>query len=170
MKQYLEIGKIVSTHGVQGEFNVDLWCDNAAFAKQFKVLYLGGSETPLFVRRIRAKGQNQIIVQVDGVDSIDAAKLLVGKLLLFARADAQLPEGVYFHSDLIGLEVRDADSGELYGLICDVFATGANDVYVMKNQNGKEILFPAIREVVVSVDTESGGMKIRPIEGMLDEN
>ncbi|MBQ3141615.1 MAG: 16S rRNA processing protein RimM [Clostridia bacterium] len=170
MKQYLEIGRIVSTHGVKGEFHVDLWCDNAAFAKQFKVMYLGGSKTPLSVSPAKPRGHNQIIVKAKGVDSIDDAKLLIGNILYFDRKDAKLPAGTYFQSDLIGLEVRDADDGRVYGTLSDVYPTGANDVYTVKTPDGREVLIPAIRQVVVKVELEEGIMTIRPLEGLFDEN
>ena len=83
------------------------------------------------------------------------------------RDDLELDEDTYFIQDLIGLEVRDADTSEVYGKIADVMQTGANDVYVIKG-NDREYLVPAIADVIVSTDVDGGVMTIRPLDGLFD--
>ena len=83
------------------------------------------------------------------------------------RDDLELDDDTYFIQDLIGLEVRDADTSEVYGTITDVMQTGANDVYVI-NGMGREYLVPAIADVVVSTNIDDGVMSIRPLEGLFD--
>ena len=83
------------------------------------------------------------------------------------RGDLELDDDTYFIQDLIGMEVRDADSDELYGIIDDVMQTGANDVYVVKSAD-KELLVPAIADVVVSTDIDGNVMTIRPLDGLFD--
>ena len=80
--------------------------------------------------------------------------------------DLELDEDTYFVADLIGLEVKDADTGAVYGKIVDVMQTGANDVYVIKGE--REYLVPAIADVVVSTDVDGGVMTIRPLDGLFD--
>ena len=83
------------------------------------------------------------------------------------RDDLELDEGTYFIQDLIGLEVRDADSDKVYGKITDVMQTGANDVYVIKGDE-REYLVPAIADVIISTDVDEGFMTIRPLDGLFD--
>ncbi|MBR1822636.1 MAG: 16S rRNA processing protein RimM, partial [Ruminococcus sp.] len=83
------------------------------------------------------------------------------------RDDLELDDDTYFIQDLIGMEVRDADSGQVYGRLDDVMQTGANDVYVIKGDD-KEYLVPAIADVIVSTDLENDIMTIRPLDGLFD--
>ena len=168
MRGYLELGKIVSTHGLRGEFKVELWCDGLDFAAQFPTLYLGAQHDILTITSCR--GMNaQAIFKAEGFDHVDTAKTLVGKTLWFARKDAVLPEGSFFEDDLIGLSVVEFTSGETYGKITQVCRTGANDVYAMKDKNGLEKLFPAIPQVVKNIDIQAGTMAISPIPGIFDD-
>ena len=80
-----------------------------------------------------------------------------------------MEEGTYFVQDLLGLEVFDADTGTRYGEISDVTQTGANDVYHIRGENGKEVLIPAIADVVLETDVENGRMVIRPLKGLFDD-
>ena len=83
------------------------------------------------------------------------------------RDDLELDDDTYFIQDLIGLEVRDADTDKVYGKIADVLETGANDVYVIKGED-REYLIPAIADVVVSTDIDTNLMTIRPLDGLFD--
>ena len=83
------------------------------------------------------------------------------------RGDVQLPEGSFFVQDLVGLTVRDADTGECYGTLCEVSQTGANDVYHIEKE-GRITLIPAIKEVVLTIDLAAGEMRIRPLEGLFE--
>jgi len=168
MKEFLECGKIVTTHGIKGELKVEPWCDTPDYLKHFKTLYLGGEKTPLSVEQCRVQ-KNMVLLKVKGIDTMNEANALRGKLLFLRRADAPIDEGDYFIQDLIGLSVEDADTGESYGALTDVLQTGANDVYELTFQNGRTYLIPAIGEVVLSVDLEGGVMKIRPLKGLFDD-
>lgn len=168
MRDYLEIGKITSAHGLRGEFKVELWCDGLSFAAQFKTLYLGMQRDALTVESCRGTDV-QAIVKAEGFDHIDTAKTLVGKTLWFARKDAVLPDGSFFQDDLIGLSVVDADTGETYGMLSSVYRTGANDVYAVQGKTGAEKLFPAIAQIVKFIDLEAGKMTISPIPGIFDD-
>ncbi|HOP12260.1 MAG TPA: ribosome maturation factor RimM [Oscillospiraceae bacterium] len=168
MHDYLEIGKIVSSHGLRGEFKVDLWCDGLDFAAQFKTLYLGAQRDPLTI--ISWRGTNvQAIVKAEGYDHIDTAKTLVGKTLWFARKDAVLPDGSFFEDDLIGLSVVDSITGIEYGKLTNIYRTGANDVYAVQDKNSAEKLLPAIPQVVNNIDLKAGKITITPIPGIFDD-
>lgn len=166
LKQYLEVGKIVGTHGLKGEVRVDPWCDSAAFLCKFKKLYYtDGSEISVVSARPH---KNIAIVLFKGIDSVEQADLLRGKILYINRNDAHLPENTHFIQDIIGLKVYDIDSGAEYGEITDVLKTGANDVYQI-SKDEKDYLIPVIPEVVIETDIENGILKIRPIKGIFDD-
>ncbi len=166
-KQYLECGKVVTTHGVRGEVKLELWCDGFDFLAHFKRLYLEKGAKALTVEGARPQ-KNHALIKFEGVDSLEAALALRGKVLYIDREDAP-DTGGYFIQDLIGLEVVDADDGSLYGSLSDVSATGANDVYHIAFPDGKERLIPVIPQVVISIDLDQNRMQIRPLKGLFDD-
>ncbi|MBQ2676441.1 MAG: ribosome maturation factor RimM [Clostridia bacterium] len=167
IKKFLETGKIVGTHGIRGEMRVQPWCDTPQFLTKFKRLYLDDKGTALNIKSSRVHG-NIVLVLAEGVNSIEDAEKLRGKVLFISREDAQIKEGAYFIQELIGCTVFDADTDAVLGELCDVSETGANDVWHIKN-SGKEYLVPAIKDVVVSVDVENEKIVIRPLKGIFDD-
>jgi 16S rRNA processing protein RimM len=168
-RQYLELGKIVGTHGVRGEMRVQPWCDSPAFFQQFHTLYFSrDGESPATVVSCRPHG-NVMLVKLGGIDTMEAAATLRGRVLFMNRGDVTLAEGDYFIQDLIGCRVTDADTGRLYGTLTDVSATGANDVWHVQDDSGKEYLLPAIPPVVVKTDVDREEIRIRPLKGIFDE-
>lgn len=169
MKDYLEIGKIVTVHGLRGDVKVQPWCDSPEFLCAFPVLYLGKEKKEVEVLDARVQ-KNMAILRLDGYETVEQAEMLRNQMLYLHREDVELEDDTYFIQDLIGLDVLDADSGVFYGTLKDVLQTGANDVYVVQPENGKEVLIPAIPDVIVETNLETGCMKIRPLEGLLDAN
>lgn len=168
LKQYLETGKIVGTHGVKGMVRVQPWSDSGEFLTRFKHFYLDDSgENRLEALKIQPHG-GIVLMALKGVETIEEAEKLRNKILFINRSDAHLPEGRYFIDDLIGCSVYDADSGKVYGTVSDVSKTGANDVWHIAS-NGKEYLLPAIDEVVISAEPGSGKIVIRPMKGIFDD-
>lgn len=170
IKPYLEIGKIVSTHGIKGEVRVQPWCDSPEFMKKFKTLYFDADgKNAVGVKSCRPHG-NVVILMLDGVDTVEKAQTLRGKVLYMDRSKANLPKGEYFIQELIGCSVMDADDDSVkYGTITDVSKTGANDVWHITDEKGKEYLIPAIKSVVIETDVEQGQVKIRPLRGIFDD-
>lgn len=166
-KEFLEAGRIVGTHGIRGELRVEPWCDSAEFLTGFKTLYWENGATPVKVISSRVH-KSLVLLKLEGVESATQGDLLRGKVLYLARKDAKLPEGRYFIQDLLDMEVQDADTGAMYGRLREVFQTGANDVYRIQGENGKEYLFPAVEEMIVDTDLENGVIKVRPISGIFD--
>ena len=111
---------------------------------------------------------NVFIAKFNGVDSIEMAECYRGVVLFANRSDLNIEEGSYFIQDILDCRVLDAETGNLYGVICDVSATGANDVWHIKN-NDKEYLIPVIPSVVKSVDIDKGEIKIIALEGIFDD-
>lgn len=168
MKRYLECGRVVSTHGVRGEFKVQPWCDCPEDLLDLQTLYFSPEE-PVKIQRSRVH-KGMVILKAQGIDTMDDANLLRGRTLYLDREDLTVEEGSYFVADLIGLEAVDADTGRSYGRVTDVLETGANDVYELKDEKGRVRLVPAIAQVVLSVELEEGRMVIRPLEGLFDED
>ncbi len=170
MKQYLETAKIVATHGIRGEVRCQYFCDSAEFLCEFDELYLDkNGEKPVEIARAYPH-KNVVIIKIDGIDTVEDAQKLIGKTLYMNRDDVELDEDVYFIQDIIGLVVKDIDSGEVYGKISEVYQNGATDVYSIKKENGTELMFPYIDEVVKKIDIEAGEMLIKPLEGLFDED
>lgn len=169
MKDYLEIGKIVTVHGLRGDVKVQPWCDSPEFLCAFPVLYLGKEKKEVEVIDARVQ-KNMVVLRLGGYETVEQAESLRNQMLYLHREDVELEDGTYFVQDLMGLDVLDADSGVSYGILKDVLQTGANDVYVVQPEGGKEVLIPAIPDVIVETNLEAGCMKIRPLEGLLDAN
>lgn len=168
MKKYLEIGKIVGTHALKGEVRVQPWADSGEFLLQFGIFYLNEGAQSIKVTNSRVH-KNIVIVKLKGVDTIEAADAMRGKVLYIDRDDAHLPEGRYFIQDLIGLKVIDADNGTEYGVIDDVTQTVANDVYHIKAADGKIYYIAAVDQVLAGTDLEAGTVAIHAMKGMFDD-
>lgn len=169
IKEFLEIGEVTGTHSVHGEFRVNPWCDSPDFIKKFKTLYFdeNGKES-IKVISARVHG-NVALVKAEGIETVEKARTLIGKILWLKREDARLPKGSYFVAELLGCEVLDADNeGICYGKITDVSKTGANDVWHI-TKDSKEYLIPAIPDVVIKTDVENNVVKIRPLKGIFDD-
>lgn len=167
-KQYLDSGKIVGTHGIKGEVRIEPWCDSPEFLCAFKKLYLD-EKGQTFIEVKSRPHKNITLAKIKGVDTIEAAEKLRGKIIYINRDDITLDEGVNFVQDLIGLEVRDAENGTVYGKITDVLRTGANDVYEITDSNNKKYLAPVIDEVVEEINVDGGFVLIRPMKGIFDD-
>ncbi len=165
LKQYLEAGKIVGTHGLKGEVRIEPWCDGADFLCGFKKLYYADkSEISIASARVH---KNIAIVLFKGITTVEQADALRGKIIYINRDDAHLPKNTHFIQDIIGLKVYDADSGKEYGEVTDVLKTGANDVYQI-SKNGTDYLIPVIPDVIIETNIEKEILRIRPIKGIFD--
>lgn len=165
-KQYLEAGKIVTTHGIKGEIKIMPYTDYPELLCEFDRLFLGKNHEEINVERSRVF-KNMVIAKLEGYDTPEVAEKLRNKILYMHRDDLELDEDTYFIQDLIGIEVSDADSGFVYGKITDVMQTGANDVYVVQGKD-RDYLIPAIPEVVITTDIDENIMTIRPLEGLFE--
>ena len=165
-KRYLEAGEVVSTHGVRGEMRVQPWCDSPEMLAKLRTLYWD-AEGRQPVRVKSRPHKTLVLVKADGIDTVPDAAARRGHVLYLDRRDVKLAEGQYFICDLIGLRVINAATGEEYGVLTDVSATGANDVYHM-DYHGREVLIPVIPPVIDTVDVDGGVVKIHPIEGLFD--
>ena len=166
-KQFLDSGKIVGTHGIKGEVRIEPWCDSPEFLCAFKKLYLDElGESAIEVKSRPHK--NITLCKIKGVDTIEDAERLRGKIVYIDRGDITLGEGVHFVQDLIGLEARDLNTNEFYGKLTDILRTGANDVYEI-TRGGKKYLVPVIDEVVREINTDEGYVLLTPMKGIFED-
>lgn len=165
---YLVLGRVVKAWGLKGELKVQPYADSIAIAAGSATVYLRGTRGDLaeyIVERVRPG--SAWIMQLQGVETIEQAERLVDRELLIPRSAApRLPEGTYYHADLIGLRVVTEEGREL-GRIVEILETGANDVYVVHGDDS-EWLLPATKEVVRRVDLAREIMLVRLLEGMIE--
>ncbi len=167
VKKFLEGGKIVGTHGVRGEMRVECWCDSPQFLAQFKTLYFDEGNEKIKVSSRAHK--NMVLMKMPGIDTIEQADALRGRIVYIKRSDIKLEKGVNFVQDLIGLEVIDSKTSEVYGTVKDVLRTGSNDVYEMKGKDEKMYYIPAIPDIVDEIDVDGGKLLITPMKGLFSD-
>lgn len=168
MQKKLEVGQIVNTFGIKGEVKVTPFTDNINRFDDLKKVYVKTKkEDKLYkVENVRYH-KNMVLLKLEGIDNPEQAELLKNAFIEIDREDAvPLKEGQFFIADLIGLEVY-TDEGKLLGKVDDIYNTGANDIYVVKDELGKQILLPGIKEVIKQVDLESEKIIVHLIPGLI---
>ena len=166
MEDYLMVGVIANTHGVRGEVKVYPTTDDVNRFKKLKEIYMGDEKAPLHIQSVKFQ-KNMVILGFKEFTTLNEVEGLRNKELFVDRAHAvKLQKDEYFISDLIGMEVV-TDEGKTLGEVQDVLQTGANDVYVVKTTDGKEVLLPAIKECVLKVDMNERVMSVHIMEGLL---
>lgn len=169
MEDMLRVGVISSTHGVRGEVKVFPTTDDPARFEELETVLLDTGKEKLELEIAGVKFfKNMVILKFKGYDSLNDVERYRGKDLWITREQAvPLGEDENFVADLIGLAVV-TDGGETLGTMKDVMFTGANDVYVVERENGKELLLPAIKDCILDVDLENGVMTVHVLDGLLD--
>jgi 16S rRNA processing protein RimM len=166
----LVIGKIVNTHGIQGKLRVNSYAESPAIFTSQKFFYVKDEKGDFEKYEVTNAElhKNVILVELDGVSSIDEAKKLVGTSVFIEKSKLDpLSEDEYYWFEVIGLEVF-TDEGTFLGKVESILQTGSNDVYVIRN-NKKEYLIPAIAEVVTNIDVVKKTMIIHPLEGLFED-
>ncbi len=167
VKEFLEGGKIVGTHGVRGEMRVECWCDSPQFLAKFKTLYFDNGAQAVKVQSRAHK--NMVLMKMPEVDTIEKADTFRGKIVYIKRSDIKLEKGVHFVQDMIGLEVIDSETKKVYGKVKDVLRTGSNDVYEMEDENKKLFYIPAIPDIIDEIDIENNTLSITPMKGLFSD-
>jgi len=163
--RYLIIGRVLKPWGVRGEMKIEILTEFPERFASLRQVFLGDDAKPFSVERARLHG-NAVLLALKGIDTPEAAAKLRDQLVQVALEDAvELPKGKLYLYQVIGLRVRTAD-GRALGEIVDVLDTGANDVYVVQD-GSREILIPAIEDVVKEVSLERGEVVIQLMEGLL---
>lgn len=165
--ELIEIGRIVRSHGLEGRMKVLSYLESPEVLQDLSGLFVGRSvpEAVLFPLVAVQAGKDSFILQLSGIDDRDAAEGLRGCSVWMPSEKMQkLPEGEYYWREIIGLQVL-TEEDEILGRIEAVFPTGGNDVYVCRG-GGREILLPAIGDVVRKIDTDRGVMVVRLLKGL----
>lgn len=169
MEQFLRVGVITSTHGIRGEVKIFPTTDDP---ERFRVLKealidTGKDRLPVQIEQVKFF-KNMVILKFKDLDSINDVELYRGKDLLVDRVHAvPLEEGENYIADLIGLTVV-TDEGVSFGTVKDIMQTGANDVYVIQGNDGREYLFPSTKECILDVRLEEGTVLVHILDGLLD--
>ncbi len=170
--KYIETGEIISVHGVRGEVKVYPWADYPQFLEEFDTFYIKKNKMhyqALTAESVRTH-KNVVLIQFEGIDNVELARNLIGKVLYLDREEIELEEGTYFVADLIGCKVVEDETGREIGEINDVKNLGASDIYYISGTDGKEYMFPAVDEFLVDTDIENKIVRIKVIEGMFSED
>lgn len=169
MEDILQVGVIASTHGIKGEVKVFPTTDDVKRFKRLKdvILDTGKEQITLEIEGVKFFKQFAIL-KFKGIDNIDDVVKYRQKSLYVTRENAvRLGKDEYFVADLMGLKIRNEEDEEI-GVLKDVLETGANDVYIITLNDGRELLLPAIKQCVLAVDMEAGYVKIHILDGLLD--
>lgn len=167
MNKYLELGQIVNVKGLKGEVKVNSFTDDNTKFERIPNVFLKqkGNLKEYSIEKV-GYSKNQVIIKFSGVDTVEEAELLRNSYIVVDREIfGELPEGVYYIADLLGLDVYTEDGTHL-GIVDDIFSTGSNDVYVVKDELGKQKLLPGIDEVIKQIDLDSGKIIVNLIEGL----
>ena len=169
MEERFQVGVITSTHGVRGEVKVYPTTDDPKRFKRLKEVILDTGKEELILEIEGVKFFKQfVILKFKGFDNINDIEKYRQKSLYVTRANAvRLRKDEYFIADLMGLTVIDEEDKEI-GVLKDVMETGANDVYEITMNDGRELLLPAIKQCVLEVNVEEGFIKVHILDGLLD--
>lgn len=163
MQDKFEVGKIVNTFGIKGEVKVALYTEDINNFKNNSKVYVNEKEMQVENSRLQ---KNMLILKLKGIDNMNDAEDLRGSIIKVDRSKNDLPEGTYYIADLIGLDVYTED-GNLFGKVTDIYNTGANDIYTVKTQDGKEVLLPAIKDVIKQVDIQNQKIIVHILKGLI---
>lgn len=168
MIDYIKIGMISNAHGIKGEVKVYPLTDNIKRFSKLKFVFLKTKDeyVKVEIQGVKYLKENVILKMANVETMNDALKYKNEYIYIDKENIVKLPRDSYFISDLMDMEVS-TEEGELIGIITSVFPTGSNDVYEIKTPQGKAILIPAIKDVILTVDVENKKMTIKLLEGLV---
>ena len=169
MEDRFQVGVITSTHGIKGEVKVFPTTDNVKrFKKNMEIILDTGKENINLTVECVKFFKQFVILKFKGIDNINDIEKYKTKSLYVTRENAvRLRKDEYFIADLLGVDVWE-DNGDKLGVLKDVIETGANDVYVITLEDGKELLIPAIKECILDVDIDNRKMTVHVMDGLRD--
>ena len=167
-QQYFEIGQIVNTFGIKGMVKVNPFTDDISQFEEMETILVDkkGSLLEMQIEEVKYS-KNQVLLKLKGIDTVEEAEKYRNCYLKLPREKARkLPKNTYFIADLIGLEVY-TEEGKLLGKVDDIYNTGASDIYVIKDELGKQILLPAIKDVIKQIDLEQEKIVVHLLDGLV---
>lgn len=169
MQEYFEIGQIVNTFGVKGWLKVNPFTDDMTRFEKLKTVYVVKNKnmTEIEIEEVKYH-KNMVLLKFKGIEDMNMAEKLKSCFLKIHRKDAiELPKDTYFIVDIIGSDVI-TDDGKNLGKVDDIYSTGSKDIYVVKDELGKQILLPSIPEVILDIDVEKQVVTVHLINGLVD--
>jgi 16S rRNA processing protein RimM len=162
---HLVVGRIVRPHGIRGELIVEPYSETIRSLEAGSVVFIKSPENPYTILALR-NHRNRLILRIEGCEDREAAEGFRGTELQIPTPDTEpLPEGVYYRWQILGLTVKE-DTGRLLGTVAEILETGANDVYIVRGDDTREILVPAIKDVILEVDLERGQILVQLPDGL----
>ena len=167
-KERLEIGQIVNTFGIKGFVKIYPYVDDISRFDDLKKVYIKSKKIDEERQIEEVKyHKNMVLIKFKGIETLENAEKLRNAYVEIDRADAiPLEEGQYFIADLLGLDVF-LETGEKLGVLEDIYNTGSSDIYVVKNELGKQFLLPYIDEVIKQINLDEGKIIVHIIEGLI---
>ncbi len=168
MEEYFEIGQIVNTSGLKGILKVKPFTDDIKKFSNLKTIYIKTKSglTEFKIEQVRYV-KNMVMLKLAGIDTVEEAEKYRNLYIKILRdQEEELEEGSYYVVDILGCKVN-TDANQELGKIVDVFQTGSNDVYVVKDEQGKQILLPAIKQVIKNVDIKNKIITVHLLEGLV---
>ena len=168
MQEYFEIGQIVNTFGIKGEVKVNPFTDDIEQFERLKSILVEKNKKLLEVEIENVRYQKHLVIlKLKNIEDMNTAEKYKGCYIKIHRKDARkLPDGTYFIADIIGSEVI-TDDGQKLGKVNDIYNTGSNDIYVVKDELGKQILLPGIKDVILDIDIEKQVVTVHLLEGLI---
>ncbi len=168
MTKYLEIGQIVNTFGIKGMVKVKPFTDNIERFSNLEKIYIKNKsgQTEYKIQEVKYH-KNMVLIKFEGIENPEQADLLRNSYLIVDReTEEPLEPGRYYIVDMIGLDVF-IDDNEYLGKLEDIYNTGSNDIYVVKNELGKQVLLPAIEDVIKNIDMDNKKVIVHLIPGLV---
>lgn len=169
LEKYLLCARVVGTHGVKGNVRLENYCDTPRVLAKLGTLYLksGNEYKPYKVEKASVQ-KEAVLAKLEGLDTLEEAITWKGRELYADREDFRMRKGEYFIADQIGLKVKDADTGEVFGTVNEILTGRIQDIYVVDDVNGGSFMIPSVPDFVKSVEVEgeSAGVYVKLIEGM----
>ena len=168
MTKYLEIGQIVNTFGIKGMVKVKPFTDNIERFSNLEKIYIKNKSGQTEYKNQEVKyHKNMVLIKFEGIENPEQADLLRNSYLIVDReTEEPLEPGRYYIVDMIGLDVF-TDENEYLGKLEDIYNTGSNDIYVVKNELGKQVLLPAIEDVIKNIDMDNKKVIVHLIPGLV---
>ena len=169
MKQeYFEIGQIVNTFGIKGFVKVNPFTDDMQRFEELQSVFVIKNKESIEMHIEEVKfHKNVVLIKFKGIEDINMAEKYKGCYIRINRKDARkLPKDTYFIADLIGIKVYD-DNGNLLGKVDDIYNNKSHDIYVVKNDLGKQILLPSTKEVIKQIDIDNDKIVVHLIDGLV---
>lgn len=164
MDSLMELGYVNNVRGLRGEIKVIHYCDYKEFFEELDSVLIENTEYEIETIKYY---KDQVVLKLSGIDTVEAAEKLKNKTVSARKSDLPpLPEGVFYVADLIGCKAY-LEDGTYVGQVSDVIQNGPTDILELKNDDGKQILIPKVKEFVPYISVEEKKLTITPIDGLL---